>query len=103
LSPPAKADVEVYGRTTALTKSVCGIGFLQPAKLGYPPVGLRHLFVAETRLFRAFVLWERLNLALVETDRGVIHGRVVLVTSAHLLIARDNAIVTVPMSKVREV
>lgn len=39
----------------------------------------------------------------VETDRGVILGRVVRVTSAYLLIARDDAIVTMPMSKVREV
>ncbi len=39
----------------------------------------------------------------IETDRGVILGRVVRVTSAYLLIARDNAIVTMPMSKVREV
>jgi hypothetical protein len=39
----------------------------------------------------------------IETDRGVILGRVVRVTSAYLLIARGNAIVTMPMTKVREV
>lgn len=39
----------------------------------------------------------------IETDRGVVRGRVVRVTSAYPLIARENAIVTMPMSKVREV
>lgn len=39
----------------------------------------------------------------IETDSGVVHGRVVRVTSAYLLIARDNAIITMPMSRVREV
>jgi hypothetical protein len=39
----------------------------------------------------------------IETDRGVIQGRIVRVTSAYVLIARDNAIITMPMSKVREV
>ena len=39
----------------------------------------------------------------IETDRGVVRGSVVRVTSAYLLIARDNTIITMPMSKVREV
>jgi hypothetical protein len=39
----------------------------------------------------------------VETDRGVMRGSVVRVTSAYLLIAQDNTIITLPMSKVREV
>lgn len=39
----------------------------------------------------------------IETDRGVIQGRIVRVTSAYLLIAQDRAIVTMPMNKVREV
>lgn len=39
----------------------------------------------------------------IETDRGVIVGRVMRITSAYLLIARGNAIVAMPMSKVREV
>ena len=39
----------------------------------------------------------------IETDRTVFVGHVVRVTSAYLLIARGNQIVTMPMSKVREV
>lgn len=39
----------------------------------------------------------------IETDRGVLRGSVVRVTSAYLLIARDNTIITMPMIKVREV
>ena len=39
----------------------------------------------------------------VETDRGVLRGSVVRVTSAYLLIAQDNTIITMPMNKVREV
>lgn len=39
----------------------------------------------------------------IETDRAVIRGSVVRVTSSYLLIAQDNAIITMPMSKVREV
>lgn len=39
----------------------------------------------------------------IETDRGIVRGRVVRVTSAYLLLARGNSIVTMPMSKVREV
>ena len=39
----------------------------------------------------------------IETDKGVVRGSVVRVTSAWLLIAQDNAIVTMPMNKVREV
>lgn len=39
----------------------------------------------------------------VETDRGVVSGSVVRVTSAYLLIAHDNTIITMPMGKVREV
>lgn len=39
----------------------------------------------------------------IETDRGVLSGIVVRVTSTYLLIAQDNAIITMPMSKVREV
>ncbi|WP_423065361.1 hypothetical protein [Devosia sp. CN2-171] len=38
----------------------------------------------------------------VETDRGVLRGVVVRVTSAYLLITQDNTIITMPMSKVRE-
>jgi hypothetical protein len=39
----------------------------------------------------------------IETDRGVLSGRVVRVTSAYILLAREAAIITVPLSKVREV
>lgn len=39
----------------------------------------------------------------IETDRGVIQGRVVRVTSAYVLIAQNHAIVTMPMNKVREI
>ncbi len=39
----------------------------------------------------------------VETDRAVMRGSVIRVTSAYLLFERDNMIVTMPMSKVREV
>ena len=39
----------------------------------------------------------------IETDRGVIQGRIVRITSAYVLISKDNAIVTMPMSKVREI
>jgi hypothetical protein len=39
----------------------------------------------------------------IETDRGVVQGRIVRVTSAYVLIAKDHAIVTMPMNKVREV
>ena len=39
----------------------------------------------------------------IETDRGVVRGSVVRVTSAYLLIAQDSTIITMPMSKVREV
>lgn len=39
----------------------------------------------------------------IETDKGVVRGSVVRVTSAWLLIAQDNTIVTMPMNKVREV
>jgi len=39
----------------------------------------------------------------IETDRGVVSGSVVRVTSAYLLIAHDNTIITMPMNKVREV
>ncbi len=39
----------------------------------------------------------------IETDRGVIQGRIVRVTSAYVLIAQDHAIVTMPMNKVREI
>lgn len=39
----------------------------------------------------------------IETDRGVLRGSVVRVTSAYLLIAQDNTIITTPMIKVREV
>lgn len=39
----------------------------------------------------------------IETDRGVVRGSVVRVTSAYLLIAQGNTIITMPMSKVREV
>jgi hypothetical protein len=39
----------------------------------------------------------------IETDRGVLRGSVVRVTSAYLVIAQDNTIITMPMSKVREV
>ena len=39
----------------------------------------------------------------IETDREVLQGSVVRVTSAYLLIAQDNAIITMPMNKVREV
>jgi hypothetical protein len=39
----------------------------------------------------------------IETDRGVIQGRSVRVTSAYVLIAQDHAIVTMPMNKVREI
>jgi hypothetical protein len=39
----------------------------------------------------------------IETERGVLRGSVVRVTSAYLLIAQDNTIITMPMSKVREV
>lgn len=39
----------------------------------------------------------------IETDRGVLRGSVVRMTSAYLLIAKDNTITTMPMSKVREV
>lgn len=39
----------------------------------------------------------------IETDKSVVRGSVVRVTSAWLLIAQDNVIVTMPMNKVREV
>lgn len=39
----------------------------------------------------------------IETDRGVLRGSVIRVTSAYLLIAQDNTIITMPMNKVREV
>lgn len=39
----------------------------------------------------------------IETDRTMLSGSVVRVTSAYLLIAQDNTIITMPMSKVREV
>ena len=39
----------------------------------------------------------------IETDRGVVSGSVVRVTSAYLLIEHDNTIITMPMNKVREV
>lgn len=39
----------------------------------------------------------------IETDRGVIHGRIVRVTSAYVLMAKDNAVITMPMNKVREI
>lgn len=39
----------------------------------------------------------------IETDRGAVRGSVVRVTSAYLLIAQDNTIITMPMNKVREV
>lgn len=38
----------------------------------------------------------------IETDRGMLRGRVVRVTSAYLLIAQDKTVVTMPMSRVRE-
>lgn len=39
----------------------------------------------------------------IETDRGVIQGRIVRVTSAYVLMAKDNAVITMPMNKVREI
>ena len=39
----------------------------------------------------------------IETDRGVMQGRIVRVTSAYVLIAKDHAIITMPMNKVREI
>jgi hypothetical protein len=39
----------------------------------------------------------------ITTDKDVIRGRVVRVTSSYLLIAAQRAILTLPMSKVREV
>jgi len=39
----------------------------------------------------------------IETDRGVLRGSLVRVTSAYLLMAQNNTIITMPMSKVREV
>ncbi len=39
----------------------------------------------------------------IETDRGVVQGRIVRVTSAYVLIARDNAVITMPLNKVREI
>lgn len=39
----------------------------------------------------------------IETDRGVIQGRIVRVTSAYVLIAQEHTIVTMPMNKVREI
>jgi hypothetical protein len=39
----------------------------------------------------------------IETDRDVIQGRIVRVTSAYVLIAKDHAIITMPMNKVREI
>lgn len=39
----------------------------------------------------------------IETDRGVISGRIVRVTSAYVLLAKDNAVITMPMNKVREI
>ena len=39
----------------------------------------------------------------IETDRGVIQGRIVRVTSAYVLIAKDNAVITMPMNNVREI
>lgn len=39
----------------------------------------------------------------IETDRGMVRGSVVRVTSAYLLIAQNNTIITMPMSKVREI
>jgi hypothetical protein len=39
----------------------------------------------------------------IETDRSVIQGRIVRVTSSYVLIAQDHVIVTMPMNKVREI
>lgn len=39
----------------------------------------------------------------IETDRTVLRGSVVRVTSAYLLMAQESTIITLPMSKVREV
>ena len=39
----------------------------------------------------------------IETDRGVVRGRIVRVTSAYVLIAKENAVITMPMNKVREI
>jgi hypothetical protein len=39
----------------------------------------------------------------IETQRGVIQGRIVRVTSAYVLIAQDHSIVTMPINKVREI
>lgn len=39
----------------------------------------------------------------IQTDRAVVKGRIVRVTSAYVLIARDNAVITMPMTKVREI
>jgi hypothetical protein len=39
----------------------------------------------------------------IETDRAVLSGRVVRVTSAYILLAGEAAIITVPLSKVKEV
>ncbi|WP_431297885.1 hypothetical protein [Tabrizicola sp. BL-A-41-H6] len=39
----------------------------------------------------------------IETDRGFIQARVVRVTSAYLLLAKNNEIITMPMNKVREI
>jgi len=43
------------------------------------------------------------GLSEIETDRGITQGRIVRVTSAYVLIAKDNAIITMPMNKVREI
>jgi hypothetical protein len=39
----------------------------------------------------------------IETGREVIQGRIVRVTSAYVLIARDNAVITMPLKNVREI
>ncbi len=39
----------------------------------------------------------------IETDRELIAGRIVRITSTYLLVSRGNEIITMPMSKVREV
>jgi hypothetical protein len=39
----------------------------------------------------------------IETDRGVIPARIVRVTSAYVLIAKGNTIISMPMNKVREI
>ena len=45
----------------------------------------------------------RRPLSEIETDRDVIRGRIVRVTSAYVLISSDKAVVTMPMKNVREI